>query len=228
MASHDSTSCPPGVNACPISNQVEALKNRVSELAEQVRTDPLTNLYNKRHLLSALDMELERGSRSQHPTSLIMLDIDHFKAFNDLHGHVVGDKILVHVASTIKNTIRKIDIACRYGGEEFAIILPSTPLLTADRVAERVREFITALTINLNNQELSVTASFGVSCFTCNSNPRSSEALIDRADQQLYKAKKLGRNKVCTEPPPQTTAANLTDAERLALVNADKTLNRGS
>ncbi len=213
----DSTpSCPKGKKACPIYDEVEQLKEQVSLLATQVHTDALTSLHNKRHFINAIEVELERSCRTHQPTSLILLDIDHFKRINDTYGHLAGDTVLQHMATAIKNSIRKIDIACRYGGEEFAVILPSTPLLTAIQVSERIRENIAALTIDIGEQQLSATASFGVAIHL-HSLPSNVETFVERADKQLYRAKHNGRNQVCSETLPTKQDHQVADAEKSAL-----------
>lgn len=182
----DDKACPRGEGACPIYSQVELLRH-------EVRTDALTGLGNIRELHDSLDQEMERTRRSLQPTSLIMLDIDHFKQVNDTYGHLLGDKILQHLSRQLRESLRKLDIPCRYGGEEFAIILPSTPSLIAIRVADRLREQIAAKSVSIDSNTVSVTVSIGVETFLPHHRDSVTE-LIDRADQQLYRAKRDGRN----------------------------------
>ena len=210
--------CPLGDQHCPIYSELEQLRQSVAELAEQVRSDALTGLYNKRHLMASLETEMERTCRTLQATSLIMLDVDHFKAVNDTHGHLAGDKVLQSVARIIKSAIRKIDVACRYGGEEFAMILPSTPLLTAVHVAERVREFIAESPVGVGELKLPITVSIGVSSYLATQNA-SIEKLLDRADKQLYRAKTSGRNQVCAEPLSATASSSISEEEKNALFN---------
>lgn len=210
--------CPQGEDGCPIYLELQDLQSSVVQLAQQVRMDPLTGLFNKQHLLSSLETEMERSCRNNHATSLIMLDVDKFKSVNDTYGHLMGDKVLAHVARIIKNAIRKIDIACRYGGEEFAIILPSTPLFVAAKVAERIRTFIEQIPFETNSQKLTVTASLGLSCYqpqdACNL-----EQLLEQADQLLYQAKASGRNKVAYAMAKPRNTHGITEAERLVLLD---------
>ncbi len=212
--------CPRGEDICPIYNEIIELKRSVKKLSEQVLTDSLTGLFNKRHLIATLETEMERTCRSHQPTSLIMLDVDHFKPFNDKHGHIAGDKVLHHVSLIIKNAIRKIDVACRYGGEEFSIILPSTPLVTATHVAERVRETIEGFQLNLDDCNLNITVSLGISCYTHNQHSNV-EDLINRADQQLYKAKHQGRNRACVEVIQPEKPSTISEDERSILFPDD-------
>ena len=182
----DTQVCPKGENVCPIFSEVENLR-------QEVRTDPLTGLFNRRQLLYTLDQEMERTRRSLEPTSLIMLDIDGFKEVNDAHGHLIGDRILEKLAQQVIATIRKLDIACRYGGEEFAIVLPSTHLLTGVRVAERLRNNVASTPIDIQGVQHTITISLGVDTYT-HQHAANADDFIDRADKKLYEAKQAGRN----------------------------------
>ena len=208
--------CPNGSDNCPIYNEVEQLRKEVVELRTQVTHDYLTGLFNLRHLLFALEQEFERTSRSRQPTSLIMLDIDHFKKVNDTHGHVVGDIALKHIAGLLGSCVRKLDICCRYGGEEFCIILPSTHHLVGVQVAERIRQNIEQAVIQANDVELKLTASFGVGTFLYSTNENPT-AFIERVDKQLYKAKRAGRNAVVSTSEDQTKSSQVSTEERDAL-----------
>ena len=212
------TSCPLGTNDCPIYEEIASLKEEVNALKDQVRTDHMTGLYNKLHMNASLEQEMERTQRSQQATTFILLDIDHFKNFNDTHGHIAGDHVLTHVARLLKRAVRKIDIPCRYGGEEFGIILPSTPMLVGSQVAERIRSAIEQTPLFFEGQEFSITASFGVDSFTYNTR-ESVEDFIARADAQLYKAKENGRNQVCHAIHKLESAAQVSESEKDALFN---------
>jgi diguanylate cyclase (GGDEF)-like protein len=144
----------------------------------------------------ALEQEIERTQRSAQPTSLIMLDIDFFKKVNDDWGHEIGNQALVHISRQIEETVRKLDIACRYGGEEFAIILPNTDLAASIPVANRIRQQIAATPLSIDDQYLRLTASLGIDTFLPGQNC-SPEELVQRADHYLYQAKQQGRNQVC-------------------------------
>lgn len=218
MTNSEPLSCPIGSDQCPCLGEIGRLNEAVALLTGQVATDPLTGLYNRRHMRAALETEIERTRRSRQATSLVMLDIDHFKRINDGYGHLAGDEVLRQTSRILLQTLRKIDIACRYGGEEFAIILPATPLLVAAEVAERLRLALESATINLaDTTQLSITASFGVATYLAEHNA-SEDALIAQTDGQLYLAKTTGRNCVRYEPAPFRTGANLTEHERAALM----------
>jgi diguanylate cyclase (GGDEF)-like protein/putative nucleotidyltransferase with HDIG domain len=162
-----------------------------SQAVTWANTDGLTELYNHRHFHERIDQEIARGSRFGSIFSLIMLDLDHFKIFNDNYGHLAGDEVLRRVARCIESSIRSIDMAFRYGGEEFAIILPSTALNDAYKAAERIRNTIEA---KASPGTIPVTASLGVSSWPIDG--MTKEEVIARADAALYQAKEAGRNKV--------------------------------
>jgi len=159
-------------------------------------TDGLTGLFNHREFQSRLQAEVRRSERYKRTFSLLMIDIDHFKTFNDRHGHPVGDKILQGVASTIRESIRDIDIPARYGGEEFVVILPETPYDPAQIVAERIRGkiFEKSYGKTLGNEDFLITVSIGISTFPGDASSR--EELITKSDQALYFAKREGRNRI--------------------------------
>ena len=191
-----SPTCPVGKKDCAIAAEVASLRRQLSELSTLVRTDPLTGLANYRYFLLALDQEIERTQRSGQPTSLVMLDIDHFKEVNDRWGHETGNLALVHLARLLQQTVRRLDIPCRYGGEEFAIILPDTDLAASIPVAERIRQAIEASALKVSARELRITVSQGIATYT-NDLQTDAEDLVRRADHYLYLAKESGRNRVC-------------------------------
>jgi diguanylate cyclase (GGDEF)-like protein len=158
--------------------------------------DPLTGLQNRRSLFELGRVEFARSCRTYRPFSCLMLDIDHFKQLNDNYGHLTGDQVLQQVAECAKRSIREVDLIGRYGGEEFLIFLPETDLVTAQRVAERLRSSIEKMPMKLSDQELHVTVSIGVS--RKDENTLELETLIARADQALYVAKHRGRNRVAS------------------------------
>jgi len=192
---NDQLECPVGETACRFLDEVGTLRDRVAELAELVHTDTLTGLFNYRHFVLALEREMERTERTGQPTSLIMLDLDHFKGVNDTWGHEAGNRVLQHLAHLLHQLLRRIDVACRYGGEEFAVILPATPLARAVRVAERLRLALASAPIMEGDEALRVTMSLGVGVHLRNSglNPKR---FIEQVDKYLYEAKQLGRNRV--------------------------------
>lgn len=208
--------CPLGEAKCPISDELVKLQQQVDELTQQTRTDNLTGLFNQRHLLTTLQHEIERTKRSELATSLILLDIDHFKRVNDTYGHVDGDKALIHIANILRKTVRMLDIPCRYGGEEFAVVLPSTPILIAKQVAERVRQAIAETPVSLEHTHLPITASLGVDTYLFRHRD-TPEEFIARTDTQLYAAKHAGRNNVCSAVHTASGKAQVSDDERNAL-----------
>lgn len=164
-------------------------------LQHQSIRDPLTGLYNRRYLEESLTQEIVRAQRNQHPIGVIMIDIDHFKRFNDTYGHDTGDTVLKLVGALLKDNVRDSDIACRYGGEEMTLILPEANLEETAARAETIRAAITQLRLAQNSQLIdSITASFGVACFPQHGSTGSS--LIKAADAALYRAKEAGRNQV--------------------------------
>lgn len=207
--------CPPGGGVCRYLGELESLRHEVSRLAEQVNRDALTGLHNFRFFQQTLPMEMERTQRSGQPLALILLDIDHFKQFNDRWGHEVGNKALVQVAGLINTAIRKLDIACRFGGEEFVLLLPNTDLPQAVRVAQRLRDTIANSPLHHEEKAIGLTASLGVEEFRARDRD-SPESLIKRVDIWLYQAKHSGRNLVA-HPPFTHNSQSVTAEERDAL-----------
>src|SRR5262245_39019550 len=162
------------------------------EVRESSVRDGLTGCFNRTHAVEVIDIELRRTRRSQQALSLIMFDLDHFKAINDRFGHLCGDAVLAAVGSRMRAVLRGSDLKCRYGGEEFLVLLPATPIEGAMRVADNLRRELPDLPIAWNAQTLHITASFGVT--TANPSENDVQALIGRADQALYRAKAQGRN----------------------------------
>jgi len=169
-------------------------------LYELAITDGLTQLYIHRYFQLRLKEEIERTQRYGEPFSLVMIDIDHFKSFNDLYGHQMGDEVLRMIARILKEKIRSIDVAARYGGEEFAIIVPETDSERVAIFAERLRKIIEETNFNgQGNTPLKITTSIGTASYAEKDieEKTTGEILISRADQALYRAKKQGRNQVC-------------------------------
>lgn len=168
------------------------LYRRISELAI---TDTLTGVLSRRHWFERFNQEVERSTKFKHAFSLLMIDIDYFKACNDRYGHLVGDAILKEVASKIKENIRQIDLVCRYGGEEFSVILTEIDKDGAVFAATRIRQAVEAKSIKVYDEDLTVTISIGISVFP--EHAKEGQALLEKADHALYRAKQSGRNKVC-------------------------------
>ncbi len=163
------------------------------ELRYQSLRDPLTGLYNRRYLNETLSKEIDRARRTQQFISVILLDVDHFKRFNDVYGHSAGDLVLSKVGAYLESETRKYDIACRFGGEELIIVMPGASIANSVIRAEKIREGIKQLELKHEGQELeSISVSIGISCFPDDS--ITVEGLIQAADKALYKAKEDGRD----------------------------------
>jgi two-component system cell cycle response regulator len=172
----------------------EQLRISVTRTIEMAVIDGLTGLHNRRYLDNHLQTLVDRAKTRRRPLSMVMIDLDHFKRINDTFGHIAGDAVLKEAARRIRRNVRGIDLACRYGGEEFAVVMPETDGTTAAMVAERIRTQIGNLPIDANGTLLPITASFGVSQLDWSAD--TLDGLVDRADQALYRAKKDGRNQV--------------------------------
>ncbi|HEV7913704.1 MAG TPA: GGDEF domain-containing protein, partial [Albitalea sp.] len=168
----------------------------VAELREASRYDPLTGLLNRRAFDEALDAEVQRSRRRSEPFSVLMLDADHFKDINDRDGHAAGDRALQHLGTLLAAHMRDIDRVCRYGGEEFVVLLPGTTRADAQATAERLREKVEALPPRWQERALRLTVSIGVSQWQGADDDVA--ALLARADAALYRAKEAGRNRVFT------------------------------
>ncbi|MDD4891373.1 MAG: diguanylate cyclase [Phycisphaerae bacterium] len=175
-------------------------------LIEYAKIDPLTGLANRRALMERLAQEWARIQRHGGQLSFIMGDVDHFKRVNDTHGHLAGDRVLREIAAAIASQCREIDLPTRYGGEEFAILVPDENAEGAGRLAERCRQAVEAIRVTVGSETSRPTASFGVADAAA---AGSAEAMIQQADEALYRAKSAGRNRV-EGPRPGLAAANST------------------
>lgn len=164
-------------------------------LSDRARIDGLTGLHNRALFDERIEAEMAQARRYGAQLSCIMMDIDHFKAVNDTHGHHVGDEVLRHVSATITRRCRREDIVCRYGGEEFAILTPNVALAGAITLAEDIRQLVGSLEVHAGMRAIGVTCSFGVAEYSA----QESMPLPERADEALYFAKHTGRNRVCPE-----------------------------
>ena len=168
----------------------------MEKLQKLAITDGLTKLYNSRSFYSQLELEVDRFNRYKHPLALLLLDIDHFKEYNDAYGHLEGDKVLVRFSQIIKSCLRANDSAYRYGGEEFTVILPETAGEEAKTVAQRIRAALEAEKFSPEQEsekEVTITISIGVTEYF----PKEElSAFIQRADQARYLSKQNGRNRV--------------------------------
>lgn len=168
------------------------------ELAILSQTDGLTQLFNRSHWESCLQAEFKRWTRSQNPSCLVMLDIDHFKNVNDSYGHMVGDEVIRHLAKLIRAHVRETDVCGRYGGEEFAILLADTTLNNGFIFAERLRKEIAEAIVKYNDIDINYTVSMGIA--EINPSILSYEAWMECADAALYQSKEGGRNQVTLFP----------------------------
>lgn len=168
---------------------------RQKEAAELLaRTDELTGLANRRAFYEAANHEIQRASRYGVPLTLVLTDLDHFKSINDSYGHHVGDVVLQAFARTLNASIREVDLAGRWGGEEFVILMPDTSLGETLRVAERMRLTVAGAPMRAGKHSFGYTASFGVATFSADT--PTLDALLSRADEALYRAKAHGRNRI--------------------------------
>ena len=185
-----------------LENLTKELERKNKILDNLANIDGLTEIYNHRYFQNALDQEINRSHRNEGYLSLLLIDIDHFKVFNDTHGHQAGDFILKEFAQILKNNLRQYDILARYGGEEFVIILPETDSESGLAVGEKLRKEIENTSFVENKQFYHVTASFGLA-----SNKPAAEDLfsksnfINMADTALYDSKNQGRNRVTLFTP---------------------------
>ena len=178
-----------------LQEHLHEVERRRREAEDMSRLDPLTNLYNRRHFFAIVECEGARNRQYLRGLSLMILDVDHFKAINDTYGHSVGDKVLQEVARIIERSIRDRDIPCRYGGEEFAVLLPQAGIEAAQGLGQRLREAIEGTEIRTERGGVRLTVSIGVACLE-STDEADFDALIDRADAALYEAKNAGRNQL--------------------------------
>ncbi len=179
------------VRTAQLEKKLKDLNNRLKYL---VRIDSLTGLLNHASILKELTIELERGRRDDTPTSILMLDLDRFKAVNDTYGHQIGDKVLIRFSNLLNQSCRSFDRIGRYGGEEFLIVLPRTKVDESISIGNRIRELVETLEIDNEISNLRITCSIG-SCTADNSEKHPS-AMVAAADSALFRAKKAGRNRL--------------------------------
>ncbi len=178
----------------------DALKTSNDRLRVLSSTDPLTGLYNRRHFMGVLEREFERTDRYGTPLSFVMFDIDHFKRLNDTFGHQAGDDVLRELGRVVREAVRASDVAGRYGGEEFCVLLPHTEVEGAAEFARRLRLTVENHPFPAQGETLRVTASFGVAACPSAAVQRAQD-LIGVADEALYQAKSEGRNRVVVRKP---------------------------
>ncbi|MDP5136939.1 sensor domain-containing diguanylate cyclase [Rheinheimera baltica] len=176
--------------------ELESMNGRLKQLT---KTDFLTQLFNRGHWEENLMREFKRLKRYPHKSTLLMCDIDHFKRINDTYGHAAGDVVIQSIADAVRKNLRTTDIAGRYGGEEYAILLVDTPIEQAAILAERLRQSVESLTINYNDKALKVTLSLGLAEF--NADMSEHRQWIEASDKGLYMSKANGRNQVTSYQP---------------------------
>jgi len=191
------------------------LKKENNHLRSLTLTDALTGLYNTRFFSMQLDIEVARTRRTGQPNSLMMIDLDNFKLLNDTMGHIQGNRFLMKAATTLREQLRPTDIVCRYGGDEFSVIMPATDLFDAVRIANRLQHALATIPLK---KLLPISASIGVAEYSASSKGGSDE-FVHQADMALYKAKKNGKNQVFYEGKQEQTVEidSVTHEEKLSL-----------
>jgi two-component system cell cycle response regulator len=177
----------------------DRLRHNVQLSLEMAITDQLTGLHNRRYMARHLDNLLDNAKRNDRPLTFVIMDIDHFKQVNDSYGHDIGDEVLKEFAGRIAANVRGIDLACRYGGEEFVVVMPDTDVAAAYAIAERLRQSIETNPVRISRTpgQLHVTISIGIARMEGASD--TADALLHRADKALYRAKRSGRNRVVAD-----------------------------
>ncbi|MEN9317391.1 MAG: hypothetical protein RIS35_3784 [Pseudomonadota bacterium] len=197
-----------------LGERVAEVERLSEELAVLANRDPLTDLYNRRHFQDSIAREIARCRRASQPMSLVLLDIDHFKSINDRFGHATGDEVIRRLGALLRETVRQEDFACRIGGEEFALLMPTMPGDVALKRAEAFRERFAALRVDTDGGPIGITLSAGVATFPADGD--SPDTLMREADRALYAAKRAGRNAVvaagtAVEPGTPRLAAGTPD-----------------
>ena len=177
-----------------LSRNLAAIQKQHQQLENEVIRDSLTGLYNRRYLDERLERDLTRAKKYGFPISLAMIDLDHFKNVNDTYGHRAGDEVLKALGTLLQSTLREGDIPCRYGGEEFVVLLPRMPLVTAVKRAEQWRDAFAWLLVPYGDAQIGTTMSIGLATFP--DHAATADALVDSADRALYRAKAAGRNRL--------------------------------
>lgn len=196
--------------AVRVKREMVQTRELLDAYMSEARTDPLTGLANRRALNQELERRIAQLQRQDTPLAVLLIDVDHFKQFNDNHGHQAGDEMLCMMARALRDTVRDMDLATRYGGEEFAIVLPGTSLPDAKCAAERIRLAVADIEFTFRGAKLRDTVSVGLAQATDVDDPQS---IIRRADDALYAAKEAGRNRsffhdgqICLPIPPTTSS----------------------
>ena len=179
-----------------LQNQTSVYKKKLAEQAAQSRTDPLTRLPNRQAYNEKLDIAYAQFKQNNMPLTVAVVDIDHFKSINDRFGHAAGDKTLQVVSKYLKQQIGDNEFIARWGGEEFVMLLPNTPMKHIEAKLNEIRIALSQMPFKFKQQKVQITASFGATSFRKN---EDKEAVFERADEYLYKAKRNGRNLVITD-----------------------------
>jgi two-component system cell cycle response regulator len=177
----------------------DRLRDNLQLSMELAITDALTSLYNRRYMESHLGTLIEEAAARGKPLSLLLLDVDHFKSINDGFGHDAGDDVLREFAVRVRKSIRGIDLACRYGGEEFVVVMPETDMAVAALVAERIRRRIAGEPFPIQKGAAAVEVTISIGIAALGSTEDHADTLLKRADQALYRAKRDGRNRVVAD-----------------------------
>lgn len=216
-----------GLDGPPLAgaDEVARLQHVIDGLCLLSSHDGLTGLANRRVFNDALGREIDRGARTAESFGLLIIDIDHFKQINDQHGHPVGDLVLKAVAEKIADSFRSIDLVARFGGEEFAVVLPNVSPAFLLQVAERAREAVANTRVEgPRGLQLNVTVSIGAVCARGLA-AIDRDALIEDADSKLYAAKRQGRNRVCFDTAPDTEVTLGERAHLLRLIDSPDTIS---
>ena len=185
-----------------IIRDISEKQDSVNDILKSFYSDPLTGVQNRRGFYDAANIEFDRFTKRARPLSLLIIDADFFKKINDTYGHHVGDEVLKHLSKTLQQCVRDIDVVGRLGGEEFGVLLPSTDIIVASQIAERMRKSIAEAKLQIDGHEIRYTISIGVS--TVNEYVTGVDMLIKIADQALYESKRSGRNRI-TETIPMAS-----------------------
>lgn len=186
-------------------SDVELLRKQVEYLRALVHTDELTGLSNLRHFNETLGLELERTRRTGQPTCLILMDLDNFKEVNDSYGHEVGNSVLFHLAELLRSATRRLDTPCRFGGDEFAIVLPGTGLEQGIGLAERLRALIQRSPFEMGSIRVQIGASMGVGVYEADAGEISEREFVEGVDRLLYLSKREEPGRICH--PAASTAS---------------------